>query len=148
MGPYMKPIPIGASLAMIFSLLVAFMISPWALAARAAQDGAGRARGQGRPARPLYRKVMGGLLDDGKRRRWFFAGMAALMLAAVSLVVLRVVTVKMLPFDNKSEFQVLVDMPPGTPLEGTQAAADAITRALERSARSRTSSSTPGSAGR
>jgi multidrug efflux pump subunit AcrB len=132
MGPYMKPIPIGASLAMIFSLLVAFMISPWAsrrvLHKTALADHDVK---EGKLDR-VYRKAMGTLLDDGKRRRWVFAGMAGLLLAAASLVVLRVVTVKMLPFDNKSEFQVLVDMPPGTPLEGTLAAAEAIGGALDR----------------
>jgi multidrug efflux pump subunit AcrB len=130
MGPYMKPIPIGASLAMLFSLLVAFVISPWAarrvLAAPAGPEHAHRDTVLDR----LYRRVMGTLLDDAKRRRWFFAGIGGLFAAALALVALRVVTVKMLPFDNKSEFQVLLDMPPGTPLEGTLAVAERITDRL------------------
>jgi multidrug efflux pump subunit AcrB len=137
MGPYMKPIPIGASLAMVFSLAVAFMISPWAsrlvlarrgVAAAAAPHGADS---EGRLDR-LYRRVMGGLLDRPVWRRAFFAGIAALLAASMALVAARVVTVKMLPFDNKSEFEVLVDMPPGTPLESTLAAAGELADVVAR----------------
>jgi multidrug efflux pump subunit AcrB len=126
MGPYMKPIPIGASLAMLFSLGVAFIVSPWA-ARRVlrAQGGAEHDPAEGRLDR-LYRRVMGRLLSEGRYRLGFFGGIALLFMAAVSLIAFRAVTVKMLPFDNKSEFEVLVDMPPGTPLERTLAAAAAL----------------------
>jgi multidrug efflux pump subunit AcrB len=123
MGPYMQPIPIGASLAMLFSVGVAFAISPWA-----ARRLLGRARGaahepqEGRLDR-LYRRVMGRLLDDRRSRAWFFAGILLLFAGAASLIAWRVVTVKMLPFDNKSEFEIVLDLPPGTPLERTVAAA-------------------------
>ncbi len=142
MGPYMKPIPIGASLAMLFSLGVAFIVSPWA--ARRVLAGAGRrasaprgagahgnGEAEGRLDR-LYRRAMGRLLTDGRTRARFFGLMILLFLGASSLVAFRVVTVKMLPFDNKSEFEVLLDMPPGTPLERTlQAAQEVSDRVLQ-----------------
>jgi multidrug efflux pump subunit AcrB len=132
MGPYMKPIPIGASLAMVFSLAVAFVITPWAarrLLKPAKAEGAPHAT-EGRLDR-RYRVWMDRLLGDPKFRLRFFGGMLVLWLAAVSLVVFRVVTVKMLPFDNKSEFEVLLDLPPGAPLERTLAAAQATADRLE-----------------
>ena len=129
MGPYMKPIPVGASLAMLFSLAVAFMVSPWAarrvLKPRAAAHGAG----EGRLDR-LYRSGMGNLLGRAKWRRVFFLGIAVLLAGAVSLVAFQVVTVKMLPFDNKSEFEVLIDLPPGSALESTLALADDLAASL------------------
>jgi multidrug efflux pump subunit AcrB len=134
MGPYMKPIPIGASLAMVFSLGVSLAISPWAarrlLRPRPAHAGHEAAR-EGRLDR-LYRRVMARLLDRPRARLGFAAGIAVLLAAATSLLAFRVVTVKMLPFDNKSEFEVLLDMPPGTPLENTLAAAQALAREAAR----------------
>jgi multidrug efflux pump subunit AcrB len=131
MGPYMKPIPIGASLAMLFSLGVAFVVSPWAsrrvLKPHAAHAAPGASEGR---LDRLYRDVMGRLLDERKWRLWFFGGMAALFLAAASLVAVRLVTVKMLPFDNKSEYEVQLDMPPGTPLENTLAVAQRMSAAV------------------
>jgi len=130
MGPYMKPIPVGASFAMLFSLFVAFTISPWA--ARRLLKPASHAAAGAREGRldALYRSVMGRLLDQPVTRRWFLAGMGMLLVAAMSLVAFRLVTVKMLPFDNKSEFEVLLDMPPGTPLENTLAVAQHMTEAV------------------
>jgi multidrug efflux pump subunit AcrB len=123
MGPYMKPIPIGASLAMLFSLLVAFMVSPWA--ARRVLKASGGHGHDGHKESKLdtaYRNWMGRLIDEPKQRWIFFGGLAGLLVLAMGLFAVRLVTVKMLPFDNKSEFEVLVDMPPGTPLERTLAA--------------------------
>ena len=132
MGPYMKPIPIGASLAMIFSLAVAFVITPWAARRllKAPKEGGGSHGGEGALDR-RYRAWMHRLLGDARVRLRFFGGMLALFLAAVSLVLFRVVTVKMLPFDNKSEFEVLLDLPPGAPLERTLAAAQEVADRLE-----------------
>jgi multidrug efflux pump subunit AcrB len=132
MGPYMKPIPVGASLAMIFSLGVAFAVSPWA-ARRLLRPKAHahEAAAEGKLDR-LYRQVMGRLLGEPRARLVFFGGVAVLLAGAVSLVVFRVVTVKMLPFDNKSEFEVMLDMPPGTPLENTLAVARRMTAELAR----------------
>jgi multidrug efflux pump subunit AcrB len=121
MGPYMRPIPVGASAAMVFSLLVAFVVSPWAalrLLRHYAERGESAHEAEGWTTR-LYRRVMVPLIEQPRRRLLFLGGLAALLLAALAFVPLRWVRVKMLPFDNKSEFQVIVDMPEGTPLEVT-----------------------------
>ena len=122
MGPYMRPIPVGASAAMLFSLMVAFVVSPWAalrlLRGHTGKHAEGEAEGR---TTKFYRKFMGALIQN-TRKRWIFLGtVVALLLLACSLVAFRLVRVKMLPFDNKSEFQVVVDMPEGTPLERTLA---------------------------
>ena len=122
MGPYMRPIPVGASAAMLFSLMVAFVVSPWA-ALRLLRGHTGKhteGETEGRTTK-FYRKLMGGLIQN-RRKRWaFLAAVVVLLLLACSLVAFKAVRVKMLPFDNKSEFQVIVDMPEGTPLERTLA---------------------------
>lgn len=125
MGPYMRPIPIGASAAMVFSLLVAFMVTPWAAVRLLKLRECGHEEGEDRITR-LYRRWMGTLLANGKLLWSFLAGVALLLLAAMALVYVGFVKVKMLPFDNKSEFQVIVDMPEGTTLEETAR----VTRAL------------------
>jgi multidrug efflux pump subunit AcrB len=127
MGPYMRPIPIGASAAMIFSLLVAFVITPWAamrfMRGSSAKHHAGEK--EDRSTR-LYRRFMGSVLAKD-RNQWFFLGMVVvLLLASFSMVYFKLVVVKMLPFDNKSEFQIIVDMPEGTSLEKTAAATRAL----------------------
>jgi multidrug efflux pump subunit AcrB len=121
MGPYMRPIPIGASSAMLFSLAVAFVVSPWA-----AMQLLSGTESQHKPVMHsqnwttrLYRRVMSPLIHSHRNRLLFLVGVIALLLAAVALVPLKLVHVKMLPFDNKSEFQVIVDMPDGTTLEET-----------------------------
>jgi multidrug efflux pump subunit AcrB len=120
MGPYMSPIPTGASAAMLFSLAVAFMVTPWA-AARIFRHHVEDAQGEGREgwSTRLYRRVMSSLVTKASARWGFFAFMLALLLASSALVGVGLVKVKMLPFDNKSEFQVMVDHPEGTPLEVT-----------------------------
>jgi multidrug efflux pump subunit AcrB len=122
MGPYMRPIPVGASAAMMFSLIIAFVVSPWAalrlLRARSAKHAEGEAEGT---ATRLYRQGMNGLIRSTSKRWMFLATVVVLFLLACSLVAFKAVRVKMLPFDNKSEFQVIVDMPEGTPLERTLA---------------------------
>ncbi len=120
MGPYMSPIPTGASAAMLFSLAAAFMVTPWA-AARVFRHHVAPAR-EGRPegaSTRLYRRVMTSLVTKAPARWAFFAFVVALFLAAAALVGVGFVKVKMLPFDNKSEFQVMIDHPEGTPLEVT-----------------------------
>ena len=119
MGPYMRPIPVGASTAMLFSMAVAFVITPWAaLHLLAGKNGEEKTEAEGRITR-LYRWAMGHLICDPKWRSLFLLGVAALLLASVALVYAKLVTVKMLPFDNKSEFQIVIDMPEGTTLEQT-----------------------------
>jgi multidrug efflux pump subunit AcrB len=129
MGPYMRPIPVGASAAMLFSLIVAFMVSPWA-ALRLLRNYAGEGarathEAEGWTTR-LYRRVMNPLILDARRRWMFLGSIVLLLLAAIAFVPLKWVRVKMLPFDNKSEFQVIIDMPDGTPLEQTTHVAQAL----------------------
>jgi len=148
MGPYMRPIPIGSSAAMFWSLLIAFIVTPWA-SVRILQLGKRRPRqseaeGHGLASIPLprhaespedfftkgYRRVMGPLLSHA-RWRWIFLGsIVSLLLAAMSLVGLGFVKVKMLPFDNKSEFQIILNMPEGSALERTAQAAREIAAAV------------------
>ncbi len=124
MGPYMQPIPVGASLAMLFSVGVAFAISPWAARRLLAGRGAPEAHvSKETKLDQLYRRGMARLLDEPRARLWFFGALVALFVGAASLVVLRAVTVKMLPFDNKSEFEIVLDLPPGSTLERTSAVA-------------------------
>jgi len=119
MGPYMRPIPVGASTAMLFSMAVAFVITPWAaLHLLGGKNGEEKAEAEGKITQ-LYRWAMGHLIYDRKWRNLFLLGVAALLLASVALVYAKLVTVKMLPFDNKSEFQIVIDMPEGTTLEQT-----------------------------
>ena len=129
MGPYMRPIPVGASAAMVFSLMVAFVVSPWAalrlLGNYASKDAHALHETEGWTTR-LYRRTMNPLIQDSRRRWMFLGGVVVLLLAAVIFVPLRWVRVKMLPFDNKSEFQVIIDMPDGTPLEQTTRVAQAL----------------------
>jgi len=126
MGPYMRPIPVGASAAMIFSLIVAFLVTPWA-AVRILKFGRGHHEGEREDVfTRLYRHVMRPLLERTPLRWAFLTGVVVLLLGSVALLFTGFVKVKMLPFDNKSEFQVIIDMPEGTTLEETER----VTRAL------------------
>ena len=120
MGPYMRPIPIGATSAMVFSLIVAFLVTPWAAIRilRPTTAGVHEHEREDRLTR-LYRWVMGGLLHRSLLRWSFLGGVVVLLVGSMALVYIGFVKVKMLPFDNKSEFQVIVDMPSGTTLEET-----------------------------
>ncbi len=133
MGPYMRPIPVGASAAMLFSLIVAFVVSPWAalkLLRKYANEGAHSGHEAEGWTTRLYRRVMNPLILDARRRWMFLGGVVVLLLAAIAFIPLKWVRVKMLPFDNKSEFQVIVDMPDGTPLEQTTRVAQELGRYL------------------
>ncbi|MBO9676921.1 MAG: efflux RND transporter permease subunit [Acidovorax sp.] len=127
MGPYMAPIPINASMGMLLSLAIAFVVTPW-LARRWMKPHATGSQGGhgGLAARlaPWFGRAFAPLLDarQGRRnRRLLGLAVAALIALSAALPVLGWVQLKMLPFDNKSEFQVVVDMPAGTPLEATAA---------------------------
>ena len=131
MGPYMRPIPVGASAAMLFSLLVAFIVTPWA-AVRLLAPSSHHDQSADDPFTRLYRRVMRPLIASARMRLAFLAGVAALLIGAMALVPLGLTRVKMLPFDNKSEFQVIIDMPEGTALEETARVASALaTEALQ-----------------
>jgi len=119
MGPYMRPIPIGASAAMLFSLIVAFVVTPWAAVRILKPSASGHEGGNEDFFTRLYRRVMGSLLHKPIVRWGFLTGVAVLLVASCSLFYFGAVKVKMLPFDNKSEFQVIIDMPNGTTLEDT-----------------------------
>jgi multidrug efflux pump subunit AcrB len=120
MGPYMRPIPVGASAAMVFSLIVAFIVTPYvAVRILGTHKGGGHDHGKEDWATRFYRRFMGTLLSSGPARYGFLGGVVVLLLGSMSLVYVQFVKVKMLPFDNKSEFQVIVDMPEGTTLEQT-----------------------------
>lgn len=125
MGPYMRPIPVGASAAMIFSMIVAFVVTPWASLKLLKKDTKHDHGKEGLSTR-IYRKVMTAIIERPVWRYSFLAGVVLLLLGSMSLVALKAVKVKMLPFDNKSEFQVIIDMPEGTTLEHTAA----VTREL------------------
>ncbi|MDZ4864104.1 MAG: efflux RND transporter permease subunit [Gemmatimonadota bacterium] len=128
MGPYMRPIPVGASVAMLASLAVAFIITPY-LAYRLLKGHVAPGKGiHGADAETastgfsrFYGRVMSGLMDRPRRRLVFYGGVVLLLFLSMGLVALRIVQVKMLPFDNKSEFQVILDPPEGTTLEGSAA---------------------------
>jgi multidrug efflux pump subunit AcrB len=120
MGPYMRPIPVGASAAMIFSLLVAFIVTPWA-SLRLLRREKGGDHGEESWTTRLYRRAMTPLIHKPLWRYGFLLLVVLLLLGAMSLLAVKFVRVKMLPFDNKSEFQVIVDMPEGTTLEETAA---------------------------
>ena len=128
MGPYMSPIPINASIGMLLSLAVALIITPWASQKLLSQT---HHPDKEDPSvawlDSLFRKLVGPFLrgDDGKRaRRWLGGGVVVAILLAMSLVGFNAVIMKMLPFDNKSEFQVVLDMPEGTTVEQTSRVLD------------------------
>jgi multidrug efflux pump subunit AcrB len=148
MGPYMRPIPIGSSAAMFWSLLIAFIVTPWA-SVRILGWGKKYARqtgGEGRrltDAQPhlhsehpedfftrLYRAIMSPLIARARWRWLFLASIVGLLLVAMALVGIGWVQVKMLPFDNKSEFQIILNMPEGSALERTAQAAREIAAAV------------------
>ena len=126
MGPYMRPIPINASVGMLLSLAVALTVTPWlALQLLGRHAIAGGSDGVvGGALHRGFRRLLTPFLDPRRgprRRRALFAGMAALVLVAAGLAAVQWVVLKMLPFDNKSEFQVVLDMPEGSTLEQTNA---------------------------
>ncbi len=155
MGPYMRPIPVGSSAAMLFSLFIAFVISPWAALRLLRHDTPAPSEAAAEGEFPgvendllaameddphghgpegfttrLYRTVMGALLHNPVVRWAFLGSVVVLLLGALAFVPLKWVTVKMLPFDNKSEFQVIVDTDEGTPLEQTALVTQEIGRYL------------------
>ena len=130
MGPYMSPIPINASMGMLLSLAIAFVVTPWlarlwmkALPAGSDHDPEAL-HGLSAKLAPLFRRVFTPLLDiqaGGRNRKLLGLSIAGLIAISLALPAAGLVMLKMLPFDNKSEFQVVLDMPAGTPLEKTAA---------------------------
>jgi len=140
MGPYMRPIPINASAGMLISLAIALIVTPW-LSLKllkphvVAHGDAHTVDGGESRLHRLFRRVMTPFLVGDRaprRRRWLFGGMVALVLLSASLAAVQLVVLKMLPFDNKSELQVVVDLPEGRTLESTNALlAELAARTLE-----------------
>lgn len=135
MGPYMSPMPIGAALAMIFSLIVALMITPWLayklLPQEEHKEGDKKYALEDTIIYKLYAKTMKPLLNSVKSRWIFIGSVTVLLLATTLLFVFRMVEVKMLPFDNKNEVQLIIDMPEGTTLERTNAVAQEVANSLK-----------------
>jgi multidrug efflux pump subunit AcrB len=129
MGPYMRPIPIGATAAMAFSLVIAFVVTPWA-ASRLLRGGAHQATPANETALTRgYRWLMSRLVGRAGWRLGFFAVIGSLLAGAIALVPYGGVHVKMLPFDNKSELDIVINMPEDSSLERTAAAARDIAAA-------------------
>jgi multidrug efflux pump subunit AcrB len=138
MGPYMAPIPVNASAAMVFSFFVAVVIAPWLMirfARTTLADGPAH-HGEGRLG-ALYRKVASRVIATRRSAWTFLIGVGLATLVACAMFATKTVTVKLLPFDNKSELQVVLDMPEGTSLEATGrtlADAAAVARGLPETA--------------
>lgn len=146
-GPYMRPIPLGSGAAMFFSLAIAFIVTPWASIrilrwgkrvssgtaelVNATKNGAPNPRFDKEDFfTRIYRRVMGAMIAGRKWRYGFLACIVALLLGAVALMGIGWVKVKMLPFDNKSEIQVILNMPEGSALEETARCAREIAAAI------------------
>ena len=144
MGPYMSPIPINASMGMLISLAIAFTVTPWLARLWMKDTSAGGAadhepahtpQPHGLAARiaPMFQRIFRPLLDErrgGRNRGLLGLGVTLLIAMSLALPIFGLVLLKMLPFDNKSEFQVIVDMPAGTPLEQTAAVLHELGRHL------------------
>jgi len=146
MGPYMRPIPIGSTAAMLFSLFIAFTITPWAAirvlrrrftreetlpeAERSALTFEHEHGGGDDWFTRLYHQIMEPLLDSARWRWLFLGGIVGLLLVSIGFVLSGAVVIKMLPFDNKSEFQVVLDTPEGTTLEQTARIAQEMAAAI------------------
>jgi multidrug efflux pump subunit AcrB len=130
MGPYMRPMALNVPLAMLMSLVVAFTITPWMsyhlLRAERDRDDAAPWTLEGSLVYRVYGRVLGPLLDSRRLGVGLLVVMSVLLVLALGLGAARLVPLKMLPFDDKNELQLVVDMPEGTTLERT----DAATRAL------------------
>ncbi len=134
MGPYMSPMPIGASIAMMLSLFVALTVTPYLgyhlLQEKHEEEHEEASAGQQTFIYRMYKLVEQPFLDSGVKR-WVMLGLTVLLLiGSVAMFFTKSVAVKMLPFDNKNEFQVVIDMPEGTTLERTAAVAKEITQYL------------------
>ncbi|MEY4980188.1 MAG: Efflux pump rane transporter BepE [Pseudomonadota bacterium] len=129
MGPYMSPIPINASMGMAISLAIAFTITPWLALKLTKTDTGHAAHGPGKLTQALqntFTRILTPLLQSARKRWLLLWGIVGALLVSVALAAVPTsmvgVVLKMLPFDNKSEYQVVLDMPAGTPLENTAAA--------------------------
>ena len=134
MGPYMSPMPIGASIAMILSLFVALTVTPYLgyhlLQEKDDQEHKEEEGLETSRIYKIYKKIEQPLLDNSKKRNLMFLVTIVLLLGSLAMFFTKSVTVKMLPFDNKNEFQVVIDMPEGTTLERTAAVTKEVAQYL------------------
>ena len=136
MGPYMSPIPINSSLGMAISLAIAFTVTPWLalklmkphpsagqhpVAGQASASATHADTGLGPKLQTLFARVLTPFLNSARKRWLLLGGILVALMLSIGLTLVQWVVMKMLPFDNKSEFQVVVEMPAGTPLENTAA---------------------------
>ena len=132
MGPYMRPIPVGASAAMIFSLLVAFIVSPWlGYIVLKHVKSLGHDEEEGGKVINYYKKIIIPLIEKRNKRLQAIAVIGGLLVIAMLLIPLKAVQFKMLPFDNKSELQLIIDMPVGTTLEQTAMATQELGKYIQ-----------------
>ena len=136
MGPYMSPIPANASAAMVFSFFVAVMVTPWLMMKFGKADGHGGGHGghdaaDGGALGRAYRKVARPILSSRKNATRFLLAVTAATILSMGLIYTKSVTVKLLPFDNKSELAVVLDMPRGASVEETDRVLTQIAAALE-----------------
>jgi multidrug efflux pump subunit AcrB len=142
MGPYMSPIPINSSMGMLISLAVALVFTPWlsrkllgrSHSAHSAHGGTG-AGGENTRLHRLFERVVRPYLAGGqarRRRHQLYWGILAAIVLAVGLAAVRLVVLKMLPFDDKSEFQVIANLPEGAPVETTARLLDELSHVIER----------------
>lgn len=130
MGPYMRPMALNMPMAMLVSMFVSFAITPWVshkFLPASPGDGHAPADPKSTPVYRMYRRIVLPFIESRRKAAWLLATMGVLFAISAMLAMTGVVPLKMLPFDNKNEFQLLVDMPEGTTLETT----DAVTRQLE-----------------
>ncbi|RTE87519.1 MULTISPECIES: efflux RND transporter permease subunit [Gammaproteobacteria] len=133
MGPYMGPMAFNVPVAVIFSTLTAFLVTPWlAWKIMKVAENKGAYNPQNSLLYKGYRKILEPALDTAKRRKIFLWSVFGLFIVAAALPALRLVPLKLLPHDNKNEFQVVLDMPEGTPLEATSNALNDLARYLQR----------------
>ncbi len=132
MGPYMRPIPVGASFAMIFSIAIAFIVSPWAFShiLEIWKPGEEEHAVSQSFVDKFYRQTMSWILKDRLNTSSFLIFVVALLFGSLYLIASKSVIVKMLPFDNKDEFEIILNMPEGTSLNLTQKAAIQMSAAL------------------
>ncbi len=132
MGPYMSPIPANASAAMVFSFFVAVMVTPWLMLkfGKVHAGGHGHDASDGGPLGRMYRRVAAPILASRRRAGMFLLAVVVATVASMGLFYTKAVTVKLLPFDNKSELAVVLDMPRGTSVEETDRVLAQIATAL------------------
>jgi len=136
MGPYMAPMPIGASIAMILSLFVALTITPYlGFIFLREKENKGKKKKKSKQLEEtliykIYNRFEKPLIENAKIRWIFLGGTFLVLFASMGLFFTNSVAVKMLPFDNKNEFQVVIDMPEGTTLERTAVVAKEISQYL------------------